>query len=125
MESLGFCAKGRAKEELIDNGAFAAPQFREAVMRKWGATEEEIKEAPAPEDILIVNHSGGLKSFGHPWEPAVAAKSTRYTNRFKEGFKKPSRQLKTVRLGLAHNQGGHPGRFQCAVIIVGVPPERL
>lgn len=125
MESLGFCAKGRSKEEIIDSGAFVAPQFREAVMRKWGATEEEIKNAPPPEDILIVNHSGGLKSFGHPVGASGGREVYEICKQIQGKAQEPSRQLKNIRLGLAHNQGGHPGRFQCAVIIVGVPPERL
>jgi acetyl-CoA C-acetyltransferase len=125
MESLGFCPKGRAKEEIIDTGAFVAPPFRETVMRKWGATEEEIKAAPAPEEILVVNHSGGLKSFGHPVGASGGREVYEIYKQIQGKAQEASRQLKEIRLGLAHNQGGHPGRFQCAVIVVGVPPERL
>jgi acetyl-CoA C-acetyltransferase len=125
MESLGFCAKGRAKQEIIDNGAFIAPQFREAVMRKWGATEEEIKNLPSPEDILIVNHSGGLKAFGHPVGGSGGREVYEIYKQIQGKAQEPSRQLKNIRLGLTHNQGGHPGRFACAVAIVGVPPERM
>jgi acetyl-CoA C-acetyltransferase len=125
MESLGFCSKGRAKEELIDNGAFVAPQFREAVMQKWGVTEEEIKNLPSPEEVIVINHSGGLKSFGHPVGASGGREVYEIYKQIQGKAQEPSRQLKNVRLGLAHNQGGHPGRFQCAVIVVGVPPERL
>jgi acetyl-CoA C-acetyltransferase len=125
MESLGFCGKGRAKEEIIDNGAFVAPQFREAVMRKWGATDQEIRNLPAPEDVLVVNHSGGLKSFGHPVGGSGGRELYEIYKQIQGKAEEASRQLNNVRLGLAHNQGGHPGRFACAVAIVGVPPERL
>ena len=94
-------------------------------MRKWGATEEEIKNLPATEDILVVNHSGGLKSFGHPVGASGGRELYEIYKQIQGKAEEPSRQLKNVRLGLAHNQGGHPGRFQCAVIIVGVPEERL
>jgi acetyl-CoA C-acetyltransferase len=123
MESLGFCPKGKAREELIDNGAFIAPQFREAVMRKWGATEEEISRLP--EDVLVINHSGGLKSFGHPVGASGGREVYEIYKQIQRKAQEPSRQLEKVRLGLAHNQGGHPGRFVCAVIVVGVPPERM
>ena len=33
----------------------------------------------------------------------------------------PSRQLKNVELGIAHNQGGHPGTFMCSMGAFGVP----
>jgi len=125
MESLGFCEKGQAKEQLIDNGATIAPQFREAVMGQCGATKEEINDIPAPEDILIVNHSGGLKSFGHPVGGSGGREVYEIYKQIQGKAQEPPRQIENVRLGLAHNQGGHPGRFVCAVIIAGVPPERL
>ena len=125
MESLGFCEKGHAKERLIDNGATIAPQFREEVMKKWGATEKEIAQCPDSEDVLIVNHSGGLKSFGHPVGGSGGREIYEIYKQIQGKAEDASRQLKKVRLGLAHNQGGHPGRFVCAVMIVGVPAERL
>ncbi|MBW1998411.1 MAG: acetyl-CoA acetyltransferase [Deltaproteobacteria bacterium] len=125
MESLGFCRKGGAKEELIDNGATIAPQFREEVMKRWGATEEEIADVPEPEDVLVVNHSGGLKSFGHPVGASGGREIYEIYKQIQGKAEEPSRQLKDIRLGLAHNQGGHPGRFVCAVMIVGVPEERM
>jgi hypothetical protein len=47
MESLAFCEKGQAKSSIIDNGSFIAPQFRKEVMKKWEATDDEIKKLPA------------------------------------------------------------------------------
>lgn len=73
-ESLGFCEKGAAREELIENGAFIAPQFREEVMKKWGASEIEIRNAPDPEDILPINLSGGLNPLATPLVRAGAAR---------------------------------------------------
>lgn len=125
MESLGFCEKGHAKDHLIDNGATIAPQFREEVMKMWGAGEEEIKNRPEDEDVIIVNHSGGLKSFGHPVGGSGGREIYEIYRQIQKKAQEPSRQLEGVRMGLAHNQGGHPGRFVCAVMIVGVPEERL
>jgi acetyl-CoA C-acetyltransferase len=120
-ESLGFCEKGAAREELIDNGAFIAPQFREEVMKKWGASEKEIRNAPDPEDILPINLSGGLKSFGHPVGASGGREVLEIYKQIQGRAEDPSRQLKNVRLGLVHNQGGHPGRFQAGVLIIGTP----
>ena len=125
MESLGFCEKGRAKEQLIDNGATIAPQFREEVMKKWGATKEEIRQRPNPEDVIVVNHSGGLKSFGHPIGGSGGREIYEIYKQIQKKTQEPSRQLGGIRTGLAHNQGGHPGRFVCAVMIVGVPKDRM
>lgn len=121
MESLGFCEKGKAREELIDNGAFIAPQFREAIMRKWGATDEEIRNFPDPEDVLPVNLSGGLKSFGHPVGASGGREVMEIYRQIQGRAEDQSRQLSKVRLGLVHNQGGHPGRFQAGVLIIGAP----
>jgi acetyl-CoA C-acetyltransferase len=120
-ESLGFCGKGRAKQELIDNGAFCAPQFREPIMRKWGATEEQIRNVPDPEDVLPINLSGGLKSFGHPIGASGGREVYEIYRQIQGRAEDASRQLKNVRLGLIHNQGGHPGRFGAGVMIVGTP----
>ena len=125
MESLGFCEKGHAKEELIDTGATIAPQFREAVMKLCEATDEEIALSIDPEDRLTINNSGGLKSFGHPIGGSGGREVYEMYKQMQGKAEDPSRQLENVRLGLAHNQGGHPGRFVCGVMIVGVPPERL
>jgi acetyl-CoA C-acetyltransferase len=118
-ECLGFCPKGKAKEELIDPGVIIAPQFREPVMKLWGATEAEI--AAVPQKSFPVNHSGGLKSFGHPVGGSGGREIYEIYKQIQGKAELPSRQLKNVRLGLTHNQGGHPGRFQCGVSIVGTP----
>ena len=36
-----------------------AGEQEEAVMRKWGAAEEEINRVPALEDVVVVNHNRG------------------------------------------------------------------
>jgi acetyl-CoA C-acetyltransferase len=125
MESLGFCERGRAKQELIEPGATIAPQFREAVMKMWDATEGEIKQVPDPDNVLVINNSGGLKSFGHPVGGSGGREVYEIYKQIQGKVEKPSRQLENVKLGLAHNQGGHPGRFVCGIIIAGVPDERL
>jgi acetyl-CoA C-acetyltransferase len=125
MESLGFCEKGHAREELIDNGATIAPQYREAVMKMCDATEEEIKNAPDPRDILVINNSGGLKSFGHPVGGSGGREVYEIYKQIQGKVEDSSRQLENVRMGLAHNQGGHPGRFVCGILIAGVPEERM
>ena len=123
-ESLGFCAKGKAKEELIDNAAFAAPQFRDEIMKKWDASEAEIANRPSAEDFLPVNLSGGLKSFGHPVGASGGREVYEIYTQIQGRAEDPSRQLQNVKLGLAHNQGGHPGRFDAGVLIIGVPDDR-
>ena len=120
-ESLGFCQKGRAKQELIDNGAFIAPQFREELLRQWGDIKEEIDNVPGPEDVLPINLSGGLKSFGHPIGASGGREVYEIYKQIQGKAQEPLRQLKNVRLGLVHNQGGHPGRFAAGVCIVGSP----
>lgn len=117
-ESLGFCEKGKAKED-IDAGTFIAPDFREPVMKACAATEAEI--AAAPEKSLPVNHSGGLKCSGHPIGASGCREMYELYKQIQGKAELPSRQLKDVRLGLTHNQGGHPGRFQCGISIIGAP----
>jgi len=97
VESLGICEKGRAKED-IESGA-------------W----EQGGEIP-------INISGGLKSFGHPAGASGGREVYEFYKQFQGKAEEPSRQLKDVKLGLAHNQGGHPGNFVCGVTIVGEPP---
>ena len=94
-ESLFLCEHGKYKVEFTDKRAYY-----------------HDKEMP-------VNVSGGLKSFGHP----IGASGTRETyeiyKQIQGKVEEPSRQIKNVRLGLSHNQGGHPGRFVCGVVIYG------
>ncbi|MFC1981351.1 acetyl-CoA acetyltransferase [Chloroflexota bacterium] len=120
-ESLGFCEKGRGKEQLIDTGAYTAPQFREEIMIKCGASEETIRNVPDAEDFLPINLSGGLKSFGHPVGASGGREVYEIYKQIQGKAEDPSRQLKNVKLGLTHNQGGHPGRFDAGVLIVGAP----
>jgi len=95
-ESLGLCPKGRVKED-IDAGSFAQ------------------------EGDLPLNLSGGLKSFGHPVGASGAREVYEIYKQIQGKAKESSRQLENVKMGLAHNQGGHPGRFQCGVTIIGAP----
>lgn len=98
VESLGLCPKGGAKKD-IDAGA-------------W----EQNGEMP-------VNISGGLKAFGHPAGASGGREIYEFYKQFQHKVEEPSRQLKgDIKLGLAHNQGGHPGNFVCGITIVGEPP---
>ena len=96
-ESLSLCEHGKYKVEFTD------------------------KRAYYHDGEMPVNVSGGLKSFGHP----IGASGTRETyeiyKQIQGKVEEPSRQIKNVRLGLSHNQGGHPGRFICGVVIYGAP----
>ncbi|MBM3131711.1 MAG: acetyl-CoA acetyltransferase, partial [Chloroflexi bacterium] len=98
VESLGLVPKGQSKKD-IDAGA-------------W----EQEGEMP-------VNISGGLKSFGHPAGASGGREIYEFYKQFQHKVEEPSRQLKRdIKLGLAHNQGGHPGNFVCGITIVGEPP---
>lgn len=96
IESLGLCPKGHVKED-IDAGAFTQ------------------------EGDLPINLGGGLKSFGHPVGASGVREVYEIYNEILGRAQEPSRQLKDVRLGLAHNQGGHPGMFMCGITIIGAP----
>ncbi|MFC1925159.1 acetyl-CoA acetyltransferase [Chloroflexota bacterium] len=96
VESLGICEYGHARED-IDGGA-------------W----EQEGEIP-------VNISGGLKSFGHPPGASGGREVWEFYMQFQGRAQEPSRQLKDVKLGLAHNQGGNPGLFVCGITVVGAP----
>jgi acetyl-CoA C-acetyltransferase len=99
VESMGICEKGHARED-IDSGA-------------W----EQNGEIP-------VNISGGLKAFGHPAGASGGREVYEFYKQFQGKADEPSRQLKDVKMGLAHNQGGHPGNFVAGITIVGEPPSR-
>lgn len=92
-EDLGFSPRGRAKED-IDAGTF-----------ELGGD-------------LPVNTDGGLKCFGHP----VGASGLRMIYEIYKQLqgKAGPRQLKDPKIGLTHNLGGLPGRFTCAVSIIGI-----
>ena len=96
IESLGICQKGSAKED-IESGAWTQ------------------------EGEIPVNISGGLKSFGHPVGASGCRETYEIYKQFQGKAQEPSRQLKNPRQGLVHNQGGLPGKFQCAVCIYGLP----
>jgi acetyl-CoA C-acetyltransferase len=96
VESLGICEKGHAKED-IECGAWAQ------------------------EGEIPINISGGLKSFGHPVGASGCREVYELYKQIQGKAEEPSRQLHNPRLGLAHNQGGHPGKFLCTITIVGAP----
>ncbi len=96
VESMGLCPKGKAKED-IESGA-------------WTQNGE-----------IPVNLSGGLKSFGHPIGASGCREIFEIYKQIQGKAEDPSRQLKNVRMGLAHNQGGHPGKFMCGVCVIGAP----
>ncbi|MFC1943981.1 acetyl-CoA acetyltransferase [Chloroflexota bacterium] len=91
-EDLGYCEKGRARED-VEAGSFTL------------------------EGDMPVNTDGGLKSFGHP----IGASGLRMIYEVYKQLqgKAGPRQLKKVDIGLTHNLGGFPGRFACAVSILG------
>ncbi len=96
VESMGICGYGQGKAD-VDSGA-------------W----EQEGEIP-------INISGGLKSFGHPIGASGAREVFEFYTQFQNRAEEPSRQLKDVKFGLAHNQGGFPGQFVCGITITGAP----
>lgn len=96
LESLGICKQGEAKKD-IEAGAFTQ------------------------EGQLPVNISGGLKSFGHPVGASGCREVYEVYKQIQGKAELPPRQLKDVKLGLVHNQGGKPGMFQCGVAVIGLP----
>jgi len=91
-EDLGFSSAGRGKDD-VDAGTFTL------------------------EGELPVNTDGGLKCFGHP----VGASGLRMIYEIYNQLQgnAGARQLKNPKIGLTHNLGGLPGRFTCAVTILG------
>jgi len=96
VESMGICEYGHGKED-VDSGA-------------W----EQGGEIP-------INISGGLKSFGHPIGASGCREVFEFYTQFQGIAQEPSRQLKDVKFGLAHNQGGYPGQFVAGITITGAP----
>lgn len=96
IESLGISEYGKAKHD-IESGTFTQ------------------------EGDIPVNLSGGLKSFGHPIGASGCREMYEIYKQIQGKAENPSRQLKNVRMGLVHNQGGHPGMFMCGVAILGQP----
>lgn len=68
---------------------------------------------------MPVNVSGGLKSFGHPIGASGCREAYEIYKQLQGKAEESSRQIENPRLGLTHNQGGHPGRFICGVAIFG------
>lgn len=96
IESLGLCEHGKAKAD-IEGGSFTL------------------------EGDLPVNPSGGLKSFGHPLGASGCREMSEIYFQVLGKAQLPERQLKDPKIGLVHNQGGHPGRFMAGVCIIGLP----
>lgn len=96
-ESLFLCESGKFKQQMADPRAFYHDQ-----------------EMP-------VNVSGGLKSFGHPIGASGCREIYEIYKQIQGKAQEPTRQIREVKLGLAHNQGGHPGRFIAGVAIIGAP----
>ena len=95
LEAIGICPKGKAKED-IDAGTFTL------------------------KGELPVNADGGLKSFGHPIGASGVRECYEVYKQIQGKAELPERQLKKeVRLGLSHNQGGHPGSLLPIVTILG------
>jgi len=95
LEAIGICPKGKAKED-IDAGTFTL------------------------HGELPVNADGGLKSFGHPVGASGLRECYEIYKQMQGKAELPERQLKKeVRLGLSHNQGGHPGSLLPIITILG------
>ena len=96
-ESLFLCEHGKYKQEFTDKRAY------------YHGGE------------MPVNVSGGLKSFGHPIGASGCREAHEVYKQIQGKAQEPSRQIKNAKLGLTHNQGGHPGRFICGALILGAP----
>ena len=93
-EDLGFSEPGKARDD-IRAGAFTL------------------------QGDLPVNTDGGLKSFGHP----IGASGLRMLYEIYHQLlnRAGERQVKDMKVGLAHNLGGNPGSFTCSIIALGHP----
>ena len=96
-ESLSLCEYGKYKQEFTD------------------------KRAYYHDGEMPVNISGGLKSFGHPIGASGCREVYEIYKQIQGKVEEHSRQIDNLRVGLAHNQGGHPGRFVCGAAIIGAP----
>lgn len=96
-ESMQLCETGKFKDQMT-------------------ATRAYYHDGEMP-----VNISGGLKSFGHPIGASGCREVYEIYKQIQKKADTPARQIKDVKLGLAHNQGGHPGKFVCGVTVVGAP----
>ncbi len=96
IESLRLCPPGKCREDIDKKNFYL-------------------------EGEIPVNISGGLKSFGHPIGASGIREVYEIYKQIQGKAEDPSRQKENVTLGLAHNQGGHPGKFVCGITIVGSP----
>lgn len=96
-ESMFLCEHGKFREEFTEKRAY-------------------YHDGEMPVDV-----SGGLKSFGHPIGASGAREVYEIYKQIQGKVEEPSRQIKNVEIGLAHNQGGHPGRFVTGIAIIGAP----
>jgi acetyl-CoA C-acetyltransferase len=94
LEAIGISEKGKVKED-IDAGMFNL------------------------DGKIPVNADGGLKSFGHPIGASGLRECYEVYKQIQGKADTPERQLKDVRIGLSHNQGGHPGCLLPIVTILG------
>lgn len=101
-ESLLLCERGKYKEQISDPRNYYL------------------------DGKIPINISGGLKSFGHPIGASGCRETYENYKQIQGKAQYPERQKKKwqtdQRLALAHNQGGHPGRFVCNITIIGAPP---
>ncbi len=88
-EDLGFCKKGQGGDFIREGRSTLAGD-------------------------LPVNPSGGLKSFGHPIGASGVRMIAEITLQLRG--EAAARQVKSPRLGLAHNVGG-PGAVACVVVL--------
>ena len=102
-ESLLLCDRGKYKEQISDPRAYYL------------------------EGDIAINTSGGLKSFGHPIGASGCRETYENYKQIQGKAQYPDRQKKKwktdERFCLAHNQGGHPGRFVCNITIIGLPAK--
>lgn len=96
-ESMFLCEPGKFREEFTEKRAY-------------------YHDGEMPVDV-----SGGLKSFGHPIGASGAREVYEIYKQIQGKAEEPSRQIKDITIGLAHNQGGHPGMFVPGIAIIGVP----
>ena len=96
-ESMFLCEHGKFREEFTEKRAY-------------------YHDGEMPVDV-----SGGLKSFGHPIGASGAREVYEIYKQIQGKVEESSRQIKNITIGLAHNQGGHPGRFVPGIAIIGAP----
>src|ERR1051325_9400977 len=88
--------------------------YRQIALQSEGSRIDIDSGAFTLKGDLPVNTDGGLKSFGHP----IGASGLRMLYEIYNQLlgKAGERQVKDMKLGLAHNLGGNPGSFTCSII---------